>query len=380
MAKNEQETVLAVGLMSGTSCDGVDAALIETDGKGFVRPLAFVFRPYGAEEQALIKRGFEDGRSMTDRNARPGSLAQAEAMITGAHIEAVNALLALEEVGGRKPDLIGFHGQTVWHDPGKGVTVQIGDGQALANACGCPVVYDFRAADVAAGGQGAPLVPIYHKALTASSAIPLNYPLAVVNIGGVANITWIDADGGLTAFDSGPGNALVNDWIHQKTGEAMDKDGVFAASGQVDFLALLGLMGNGYFRQAAPKSLDRNAFDLAPVQQLSLEDGAATLTAFTVETICLGLEHMENASGAAAQMVVVCGGGCNNPFMMAQLQDALEMPVMMSSMLGWNSDALEAEAFAYLAVRAQKDLPITFPNTTGVGKDMSGGLLVRPKP
>ncbi|WP_319499214.1 anhydro-N-acetylmuramic acid kinase [uncultured Cohaesibacter sp.] len=378
MAKNEEKLSLAVGLMSGTSCDGVDVTLIETDGEGQLRSLASAFRPYEPAEQTLLRRAMEDAQGMKNRTARPGCLIEAEALITRAHIEAVGRLMALDSARGLQPDVIGFHGQTVWHDPAAGITVQIGNGQALANACKMPVVHDFRAADVAAGGQGAPLVPIYHKALQASSVIPLQQPLAIINIGGVANITWIGKDGTLTAFDSGPGNALINDWVFKKDNLAMDEGGAIAASGSVDFLALITLMGNPYFRKAAPKSLDRNAFDIAPVESLSLENGAATLTAFTVETICLGLEHMEIQEGEAAKMVVVCGGGQHNDYMMAQLGEALDSPVMQADALGWNGDSMEAEAFGYLAVRSLRKLPLTFPRTTGVKAPLSGGVLSLP--
>ncbi|WP_205563206.1 anhydro-N-acetylmuramic acid kinase [Cohaesibacter haloalkalitolerans] len=378
MAKNEEKLSLAIGLMSGTSCDGVDAALIETDGEGQLRSLASAFRPYEPAEQTLLRRAMEDAQGMKNRTARPGCLIEAEALITRAHIEAVGRLMAQDSARGLQPDVIGFHGQTVWHDPASGITVQIGNGQALANACKVPVVHDFRAADVAAGGQGAPLVPIYHKALQASSVIPLQQPLAIINIGGVANITWIGKDGTLTAFDSGPGNALINDWVFRKDNLAMDEGGAIAASGSVDFLALITLMGNPYFRKAAPKSLDRNAFDVAPIEALSLENGAATLTAFTVETICLGLEHMEIQEGEAAKMVVVCGGGQHNDYMMAQLGEALDSPVMQADALGWNGDSMEAEAFGYLAVRSLRKLPLTFPRTTGVKAPLSGGVLSLP--
>ncbi|SNY93776.1 anhydro-N-acetylmuramic acid kinase [Cohaesibacter sp. ES.047] len=378
MAENQKKSILAVGLMSGTSCDGVDAALIESDGEAAVRPIAPAFRPYDGAEQDLLRQALDDARGLEDRDARPGCLPEAEAMITKAHAEAVAQLLAGKGAEGFRPDLVGFHGQTVWHNPAAGVTMQIGDGQALADATGLPVVHDFRAADVDAGGQGAPLVPIYHQALVGASSIPVTPPVAVVNIGGVANITWIGADGGLMAFDSGPGNALINDWVRARADVSMDKGGQIAAKGQVDFLALLGLMGNPYFKREAPKSLDRNAFDIEPVAQLSTEDGAATLTAFTVETICLGLEHMEVRFGGAATMAIICGGGQRNDWMMAQLSEALDMPVMGADALGWRGDALEAEAFAYLAIRSRKGLPLTFPGTTGVAAPMPGGVMAMP--
>ncbi|WP_319531632.1 anhydro-N-acetylmuramic acid kinase [uncultured Cohaesibacter sp.] len=325
-----------------------------------------------------MRQALVDGKNLEDRTARPGCLKAAEEMITGAHAETVAQLLAQEAATGLRADVVGFHGQTVWHNPDAGVTVQIGDGQALADALDMPVVYDLRAADVAAGGQGAPLVPIYHRALQSASAFPMSLPVAVVNIGGVANITWIGEGGELMAFDSGPGNALINDWVRARADVSMDEGGKIAARGSVDFLSLLALMGNPYFKQLAPKSLDRNAFDTAPVDKLSTEDGAATLTAFTVETICLGLEHMEVRHGGAASLVVVCGGGQHNDQMMSQLTDALEMPVMGADALGWRGDALEAEAFAYLAIRSLKGLPITFPGTTGVKEPMTGGVLVKP--
>ncbi len=378
MAKNEEKLSLAVGLMSGTSCDGVDAALIETDGEGQVRSILSAFRPYDYQEQVLLRQALVDAKGMKDRKARPGCLVEAEALVTRAHKDAVSQLLSQKGASGLKPDVIGFHGQTVWHDPAAGVTVQIGNGQALANAVKIPVVHDFRAADVAAGGQGAPLVPIYHKALQASSVIPLQQPLAIINIGGVANITWIGQDGALTAFDSGPGNALINDWVFSKEGVAMDENGAIAASGSVDFLGLIALMGNPYFKKSAPKSLDRNAFDITPIKAMSLQDGAATLTAFTVETLCLGLEHMEIREGEPAKMVVVCGGGQHNGHMMEQLAEALDSPIMLADNLGWNGDGLEAEAFAYLAVRSMRQLPLTFPGTTGVKQPLSGGVYSPP--
>ena len=378
LAENQKKSILAVGLMSGTSCDGVDAALIESDGEGAVRPIASVFRPYQSAEQDLLRQALVDGKNLEDRTARPGCLRQTEEMITRAHAEAVEQLLAHKDAAGLRPDVVGFHGQTVWHNPDAGITVQIGDGQSLADSLKLPVVYDLRAADVAAGGQGAPLVPVYHRALQETSAVPMTLPVAVVNIGGVANITWIGEGGDLTAFDSGPGNALINDWVRARADVSMDEGGRIAARGSVDFLSLLALMGNPYFKQQAPKSLDRNAFDVASIDKLSTEDGAATLTAFTVETICLGLEHMEVWHGGAASLVVVCGGGQHNGQIMSQLADALDMPVMGADALGWRGDALEAEAFAYLAIRSLKGLPITFPGTTGVKEPMTGGVLVNP--
>ncbi len=378
MPKNDGESLLALGLMSGTSCDGVDAALLRTDGAGMVEPLSSHFRAYDEQEQALLRRALEDGQGLDDSKARPGCLKEAEMLVTKAHEEAVAQLLADLPDELQHPDVIGFHGQTVWHDPDAGLTVQIGDAQELAQKTGLPVVAQFRQADVAAGGQGAPLVPIYHQALRAKDVLPL--PCAVLNIGGVANVTWIDESGELLAFDTGPGNALLNDLMSSRIGRLMDEDGRIAAAGQVDYLALITMMANPYFQKLAPKSLDRNAFDTSPVEQMPIEDAAATLMAFTTETICLGLEQAEQRAGKAAKMVVVCGGGQNNPAMMTQLAGALECPVKLARDLGWDGDALEAQAFAYLAVRHLKDMPLTYPGTTGVSAPMKGGELFSSEP
>ena len=379
MAKNVGKNgalMRVIGLMSGTSCDGVDAALIETDGESHVRLLDFVFRPYTRSEQALLQDALEDARGLEDRDARPGVLADAEAMINEIHCAAVEALVACQDPADAAPALVGFHGQTVWHDPDKGVTVQIGDGQVLADRLGLPVIYDFRAADVAAGGQGAPLVPVYHQALAHTHDLAL--PCAIINIGGVANITFVDADGVLIAFDCGPGNALIDDFVKAMSDASMDKGGALAAKGTVDYLALIQLMANPYFKRDAPKSLDRNGFDVSVIDGLELEDGVATLTAFTTETIALGLEQMEVRTGTSLQQVIVCGGGQHNRTMMAGLADVLDCPVRRAEDLGWNGDGLEAEAFAYLAVRHKKGLPLTFPDTTGVAEPMRGGVLAKP--
>ncbi|WP_246657485.1 anhydro-N-acetylmuramic acid kinase [Cohaesibacter sp. CAU 1516] len=376
MAKNDAKMSIAVGLMSGTSCDGVDAALIETDGTQFVRPLASVFRPYSDEEQGLLRQALVDARDLKDRTARPGALAKAEDLITEAHKQAVESLLASDKGKKHRPDVIGFHGQTVWHDPANRLTVQIGDGQALADAFGLPVVHDFRAADVALGGQGAPLVPVYHSAIQQQLDLPL--PIAFVNIGGVANITFIGASGMMIAFDCGPGNALINDFVREKAGLEMDEGGKLARAGTIDYLVLATIMADPYFRKPAPKSLDRNAFDMSAVMDKSLEDGAATLAALTAETIALGLEHMEQLERHPAEMVVICGGGQHNQFLMDQLRGALDMPVMPADDLGWKGDTMEAEAFGYLAVRSQLGLPLTYPGTTGVAKPTCGGVLAEP--
>jgi anhydro-N-acetylmuramic acid kinase len=266
---------------------------------------------------------------------------------------------------------VGFHGQTVFHAPERRLTVQIGDGKALAKRLGRPVVFDLRAADVAAGGQGAPLVPIYHRALAARAG--LRGTIAIVNIGGVANVTRIGMDGSLIAGDTGPGNALIDDFVRARTGAAMDLEGTLAAKGRVDDGALSAMLANPWFDRPMPKSLDRDAFAIDAVAGLSTEDGAATLTAFTSRTIVKGI-----VIAGGAERVVVAGGGTHNPFLMQRLAVDAGLPVVSAAALGWSPDFLEAEAFAYLAARSLAGLPLTFPGTTGVPAPTTGGVLVTP--
>ena len=358
-----------LGLMSGTSMDGVDAAVLTTDGEaidGFGPRLA---RPYGEAERAVLRRAVVEARGLTDRDARPGVLAEAERIVTDAHAQVV------EDLRRANPelaiDLVGFHGQTVFHAPERRLTVQIGDGAALARRLKLRVVFDLRAADVAAGGEGAPLVPVYHRALVQHAG--LAGTVVVVNIGGVANLTRIAADGALMAGDTGPGNALIDDFVRQRTGAAMDSDGALAARGKVNAAALARLMDNPWFGQPMPKSLDRDAFSAEPVAKLSDADGAATLAAFTSGTILKGI-----VMAGGADRIIVAGGGTKNPVLMAMLASRAGVPVEGADKLGWSADFIEAEAFAYLAARSLRRLPLTFPGTTGVPAPTTGGRLAAP--
>ncbi|MDQ2104249.1 anhydro-N-acetylmuramic acid kinase [Azospirillum isscasi] len=345
-----------VGLMSGTSMDGIDAALVRTDGERRAEPLAFVTVPY------------EDGFRAALRSCLGGKgpVEAVERALTDAHADAVRRLLAEAGTEAAAVDLIGFHGHTIHHDPGQRRTWQIGDGARLARETGIAVVNDFRTADVAAGGQGAPLVPLFHRAL----ADGLPRPLAVLNIGGVANVTWIGRDEDLViACDTGPGNALVDDWVLSGQGARYDSGGSLAARGTVDADALAVLLAHPYFDRPAPKSLDRDAFDPAPVRGLSVEDGAATLTAFTAASVARIVPHLPDAP----LRWLVCGGGRHNATLMGMLADRLGVPVDPVEAVGWNGDALEAEAFAYLAVRSRKGLPLSVPATTGVPRPTTGG-------
>ena len=362
----------AIGLMSGTSMDGVDVALIETDGEAIVRPDPSGFRPYKTNEREAIRAALAAAVDLGDRNDRPPVVANAERVVTAAHVEAVRTFLAEAAIDPAGVAVVGFHGQTVFHAPERRLTVQIGDGAALSDALAIPVVFDLRADDVTAGGQGAPLVPVYHRALAAAAALPR--PVAVLNVGGVANLTLIGADDALLAFDTGPGNALIDDLMGTRTGARMDEGGRTAAEGHVDEAALAALMDNPFFARPVPKSLDRNAFSAAPVEPLATADAAATLVAFTAETVARGL-----ALVGGAGRIVVCGGGARNPVLMAALAARTGVPVDSADALGWSADAIEAQAFAYLAVRSLRGLPITFPGTTGVALPLTGGRLVDPR-
>jgi anhydro-N-acetylmuramic acid kinase len=362
----------AIGLMSGTSMDGVDVALIESDGETVASFGPSSFRPYADAERELLRRSLADARTMADRSARPGALTEAERLVTGAHAQAIEQFLNDKRIGRETIDVIGFHGQTVLHRPEQRLTVQIGDGASLARSANIPVVCDLRAADVAAGGQGAPLVPVYHRALVRS--LDLEGPVCVVNIGGVSNISYIDGDT-LIACDTGPGNALLDDFMLQATGEAVDRDGALGARGRADEGWIANSLQLPFFDLPPPKSLDRNAFAALRLPELSAADGAATLTAFTAAAIAKIVMLLPKRPATW----VVAGGGANNPTLMRMLAERLAPArVQTAAALGWQGDAIEAQAFAFLAVRSLKGLPLTYPHTTGVPEPLTGGVLAKP--
>jgi anhydro-N-acetylmuramic acid kinase len=352
----------AIGLMSGTSLDGVDAAAIETDGEHVAARGPAITIPYDDALRADLRRVLDLAPGLTPADPIVLDVAR---RVTDAHILAVRRL-------GADADVIGFHGQTILHRPDQRRTWQIGDAAALAHAAGIPVAYDFRSADVAAGGEGAPLAPAYHAALAAH----LPRPLAVLNLGGVGNVTFIGADGELIAFDTGPGNGPLDDWISRRTGDPFDRDGRLAASGRIDPAVLARLMADPYFARPAPKSLDRLDFarSLASsgLDALSAADGAATLVAFTAESVAVA-----RLPGTPSRWLVT-GGGRRNPAIMAALASRLGAPVMPVEDVGWDGDALEAQCFGFLAARVLAGLPLSYPGTTGVPRPLSGGAIANP--
>jgi len=366
--------VRAIGLMSGTSLDGVDVALLETDGERIAAFGPTGYRPYTEDEQALLRQALAQGAGLSDRRARPGVLAEAEAFVTRVHAEAVEKFLADERIDRAGVAIVGFHGQTVLHRPATRLTVQIGDGGLLAARLKLPVAYDFRAADVAAGGQGAPLVPVFHQALARELKRP--HPIVVLNVGGVANITFVDG-GDPIACDTGPGNALIDDFMRDRTGAPLDRDGDQAAKGRVheDFIARI--LADAFFARPYPKSIDRNAFAFAnlALPGFSVADGAATLSALTAASVKRVVPHLP----APPKSWIVAGGGARNPTLMKMLAERLApASVESADAVGWSSQSIEAQAFAYLAVRALNGLPLTFPTTTGVAAPLPGGIIARP--
>jgi anhydro-N-acetylmuramic acid kinase len=366
--------VRAIGLMSGTSLDGVDVALIETDGERIAHFGPTGYRPYSDDEQALLRAALEQGAGLTDRTARPGVLAEADTFVTRVHAETVEAFLAAEHIDRAGVAIVGFHGQTVLHRPVDRLTVQIGDGAALARRLGITVAYDFRAADVAAGGQGAPLVPVFHQALARDLTHP--HPVAVLNVGGVANVTFVDG-GDPVACDTGPGNALIDDFMRARTGAPLDRDGDQASRGRADENFVTRVLAHGFFNMRCPKSLDRNAFAFANIglPDFSVSDGAATLSALTAASVARIVAHLPEPPKAW----IVAGGGARNPTLMRMLAERLKpASVETADAVGWSSQSIEAQAFAYLAVRTMNGLPITFPQTTGVKQPMAGGVVAKP--
>jgi anhydro-N-acetylmuramic acid kinase len=364
----------AIGLMSGTSMDGVDVALVETGGDTIAHLGPVMGFPYDMPERQLIREAVEHARGLTRRDDRFGVLGLAEQMITDRHAQCVLTFLDAIGVDPASIDAVGFHGQTVVHKPEAGFTVQIGNGEHLARALNLRVVFDFRHADMQDGGQGAPLVPIFHRALALHAGLDL--PAAFINIGGIANVTFVP-DGGpenLLAFDAGPGNCLLDEWSLRHTGEIMDKDARLAMAGTVNPPALQALLRHPYFVASPPKSLDRHTFSLDPILHLSPPDGAATLTAFTVASIGAAVRVFP----VAPSTWIISGGGAKNPHMFEGLKRVLPGVVTTADDAGMSSAFMEAQAFAYLAVRKLKGLPSSFPGTTGARGPVIAGRVAEP--
>ena len=357
--------IWALGAMSGTSLDGVDAAMVETDGEVIYGFGHSTYRAYSSDEQSVLKTAL--GRWPGD------DVAAATRIVQQAHAEVL--------AGFEDAELVGFHGQTLAHEPHGRGTHQVGDGAALAERLHLPVVWDFRSADMELGGEGAPLAPFFHFAC--ARWIGADAPLAFLNLGGVGNLTWIDPrksrpeeEGALLAFDTGPANAPINDLMMARRGEGFDRDGMLARQGKVAQGALERFLEHKYFTRIPPKSLDRDSFaDMTEtVSNLEDADAVATLTAMSATAVLKGLEHCP----VAPARLLVTGGGRHNPVLMEMLQTALDVPVDPVEAVGLDGDMLEAQAFAHLAVRVLRGLPTSCSGTTGVRAAVSGGILSQP--
>jgi anhydro-N-acetylmuramic acid kinase len=354
--------VTAIGVISGTSMDGIDVAVIASDGEGAVEPGPGATFPYPVETREALQQVVADSAAAR----RP--LEALEQAVTDAHVAAVQAFM--KEYGlTQSAPLVGFHGQTILHEPRRYFTRQLMDGRRAATALGLDVVCDFRSADVKAGGEGAPFAPLYHAAITAA----LPRPLMILNWGGVGNVTYLGADGGIVAFDTGPANALLDDFVRRRRGLAFDADGALAATGAVDQDVLAALMSEPYFVKQPPKSLDRNHFHhlASIVDKLSDADGAATLAAFTIEATAAALSFFPGERKPLRWLVT--GGGRRNASLMSALAQRIGATVQPIETIAYDGDALEAQCFAYLAIRSRRNLALSLPSTTGVPAPQTGG-------
>ena len=368
--------VFAVGLMTGTVLDGnIDLALIRTDGEEVRDFGPWKLAPYAPEIPPLLAKAVAAAREWKFEGAEPAIFREAEETLTRAQSSAVSTFLADAGIASSEIAAVGFHGQTVLHRaprPGvPGATRQLGDGELMARLLGMNVAYDFRSADMRAGGQGAPLSPIYHVALLRRIGAEANS--AVLNLGGVGNITWWGGEDRIIGFDTGPANAPLNDWIRRHGQGEMDRDGSLARRGKVDEPRLAELLRHPYLSAPYPKSLDRNDFTAEMAKGLSPQDGAATLTAFSAAAVGKALDLLP----ARPKRLIVCGGGRRNPSLLDAIRSRAGVEPLLAEAVLWRGDAIEAECFAFLAVRVLRGLPISFPLTTGVKRPTTGGRLVR---
>ncbi|WP_439560904.1 anhydro-N-acetylmuramic acid kinase [Roseinatronobacter sp.] len=361
----ESQLVTVLGMMSGTSLDGVDAAVLRTDGERIAAFGPSAYRAYSVAERAVL-------RAALGRWPGEDGVEDAAELVETAHAEVMARFEGVE--------LAGFHGQTLAHDPRGRGTHQAGSGAVLALVAGYPVVWDFRSSDIRLGGQGAPLAPFYHFAL--ARHIGATAPVAFLNLGGVGNVTWVDPsrakpedEGALLAFDTGPANAPLDDLCQSRLGRAHDEGGALAASGQVDAIALRAFLEDGYFYHMPPKSLDRDFPGLlASVAHLSDADALATLSECAAAAVAEGFAHFP----AEPSQLLVCGGGRHNADLMRRIAQRVACPVVPVESVGLDGDMLEAQAFAYLAVRVARGLPTSCPGTTGVGAAVGGGEISTP--
>jgi anhydro-N-acetylmuramic acid kinase len=376
-AATRDSRLTVLGFMTGTSLDAVDVALVETDGRRVLRLGPCGEMKLDSATRTLLEQASKDALHWDAGGAEPRSFGPARRAVTRAHVAAARPFLAKHEISSARIDLVGVHGQTVLHEAPRpdrpGRSIQLIDAQALADALGLPVAHDFRAEDVRAGGQGAPLAPVYHAALAEMSGLEM--PVAVLNLGGIANITLIRSDGSIEAFDSGPANGMIDLLVQARTARRMDAGGALALSGTADQEVIERYLRLPYFAQNGARSLDRFDFPVSPVDHLALEDAAATLTAFAAEAVARGLRGCSERP----KRLIACGGGRHNPALMEAIGIRADVPLVAAEEVGWRGDSIEAEAFAFLAARCALNLPVSFPETTGVPEPQCGGLMIWPR-
>jgi len=358
----------ALGLMSGTSMDGVDASIIKSDGDREYSIKMDEYFEYGSELRQKLINIREKVLVIDDLKTHSDEIKSLEKEITLFHANAVNKILKTSKI---EIDLIGFHGQTIFHDPSINITKQLGDGNMLSQLTKKLVVYDFRQNDLKNGGQGAPLAPIYHYLLvkTFKEKGIIKVPTIILNIGGIANITSINESYKMTSMDIGPGNCLIDKWIMSNSNKSFDNNGDIAKSGKVDKFILEQTIDNFYYNiDSKKRSLDINDFDISFAKGLSLEDGAATITELTADIISKKLFDKD---------IYVCGGGRKNKYLIDSIQSKIKNKILQIDNLGIDGNHIESQAFAYLAIRSYLKLPISFPETTGCKKPCTGGILVK---
>jgi len=374
----------AMGLMSGTSLDGVDVSIIESDGN---KEFSSILDRYFEYDKELIQKILILREKITDSeqlNKYLYEIKDLEREITLFHAEAIKETLGMTK---SSVDLIGFHGQTIFHDPEKKITKQLGDGKLLSQLTKKNVVYNFRQNDLENGGQGAPLTPIFHNVLAnkINKKFNLGFPLNFLNIGGISNITsavdWKNLENklnGINAYDIGPGNCLIDEWIRKNSKKKYDKDGLIAKSGTIDELVLNQALENFEENSNYKKSLDVKDFDIFFAKGLSLENGAATITNFTARLISNGMKYSHEMVKPTMNNWLVCGGGRKNKYLLESIKNTFEKAnIQPIDEYEIDGDFVESQAFGYLAIRSFLKLPISFPSTTGCKEPSNGGVLVK---
>mgnify|MGYP006165188627 CR=1 FL=1 len=368
-----KKLITAIGLMSGTSCDGIDASIIKSDGEDELSLIGDFFLPYEEKTRIRIRTFKEKIDKVLDLQANKNEIADLEKEITLLHFKATNLLLEKLKIDKSKIDLIGLHGHTIFHSFNYKKTKQLGDGKALSELMDLNVIYDFRENDLKNGGQGAPLVPIFHKLL--KKKFKLKGPVVFINIGGISNLTYLDNNNEMISFDSGPGNCLIDKYLQLKSNgkTQFDKKGEIAFKGQVDKNILDTYLSNPYYESLPPKSLDVNDFNLSSVRGLNLENTITTLSELTALTIVNSLNFFSHKP----HKIILCGGGRKNDYIYDRVKKISNTSTINIDNYKINGDFIESQAFAYLAIRSFFKKPISFPKTTGVLKPMTGGKLIQ---